>query len=252
MGLKEPGLRGSLRNVSVGINAIPDTGLSHDYNAEEEPIGELATWTDQVGAEDLTAGVAPTVVDDGINNNKSVRFDDTDDLLTAQTNSNWNFLHDGSEFSAYFVVEANGTDDFNSIASTTDSGGVVAGDLGFTLARDDRDDAGFNDHIRVIVVNGSDDVIRFEVENEFPQNTPRIYSVRFDGTDQYTINREKTGLGTPTASNHTTDNADNPLSLGRLAMDSDVGRQLYYNIEHDGETHNQVIDALANQFDISI
>ena len=48
MGLKESGLRGSLRNVSVGIDAIPDS-LKHQYTAEE--FGD--PWTDNIGEEDM-------------------------------------------------------------------------------------------------------------------------------------------------------------------------------------------------------
>ena len=42
MGLKESGLRGSLRNVSVGISAIPDTSVSRpdDDDAVETPNEE--------------------------------------------------------------------------------------------------------------------------------------------------------------------------------------------------------------------
>ena len=40
MGLKESGLRGSLRNVSVGIDAIPDTSVSRP---DDEDVGEGET-----------------------------------------------------------------------------------------------------------------------------------------------------------------------------------------------------------------
>ena len=66
MGLKESGLRGSLRNVSVGIDAIPDSGGSHQWNHDEgegttlsDAIGGLdgaingATWTSGAGTEDV-------------------------------------------------------------------------------------------------------------------------------------------------------------------------------------------------------
>ena len=49
MGLKESGLRGSLRNVSVGIDAIPDSGTNqwpHDDDASQN------TLTDSIGNTD--------------------------------------------------------------------------------------------------------------------------------------------------------------------------------------------------------
>ena len=50
MGLKESGLRGSLRNVSVGIDAIPDSGGDHEYHFADDAS---TTIVDQVGDEDL-------------------------------------------------------------------------------------------------------------------------------------------------------------------------------------------------------
>ena len=49
MGLKESGLRGSLRNVSVGISAIPDS-LGHQYL-----VGDFSTdgWPDSEGDQDI-------------------------------------------------------------------------------------------------------------------------------------------------------------------------------------------------------
>ena len=48
MGLKEPGLRGSLRNVSVGIDAIPDSVVSRpddndDFSTDDERGLEIET-----------------------------------------------------------------------------------------------------------------------------------------------------------------------------------------------------------------
>ena len=53
MGLKESGLRGSLRNVSVGIAAIPDEGLLRNYEINEG--GTETTIIDYASGEDGTA-----------------------------------------------------------------------------------------------------------------------------------------------------------------------------------------------------
>ena len=50
MGLKESGLRGSLRNVSVGMGAIPDSAI-HQYPTDE---GSGTTLGDNVGSADGT------------------------------------------------------------------------------------------------------------------------------------------------------------------------------------------------------
>ena len=75
MGLKEPGLRGSLRNVSVGIGAPPDSVVSQ-YDPREESTGSLSSITDQLGFAELTGSCS--VIDDGINSNRSFRFDGTE------------------------------------------------------------------------------------------------------------------------------------------------------------------------------
>ena len=51
MGLKESGLRGSLRNVSVGIDAIPDSGLLHDDwsdspSVTSDGLADRSTWNE--------------------------------------------------------------------------------------------------------------------------------------------------------------------------------------------------------------
>ena len=51
MGLKEPGLRGSLRNVSVGIDAIPDAYLSDDWGDDRLTDREGSGTTTYNGVE---------------------------------------------------------------------------------------------------------------------------------------------------------------------------------------------------------
>ena len=65
MGLKESGLRGSLRNVSVGIDAIPDNVVLQ-YFATNVSGGD-ATWLDDNGVANmsLTQGETSTTLSDG-------------------------------------------------------------------------------------------------------------------------------------------------------------------------------------------
>ena len=90
MGLKESGLRGSLRNVSVGIDAIPDSAIAQ-YDATQESFNDgdsVSTFADQIGTVgDLTAGTAPTYKTDIINGNAVVRFDGVDDFLDVVKSS---------------------------------------------------------------------------------------------------------------------------------------------------------------------
>jgi hypothetical protein len=255
MGLKEGGARGSLRNVSVNTS-ISTVNLSHDYDAFEEATGALTTWTDQAGSADLSAGGDPQVVSDGINSNQSVSFDNTDDNATGSTVSTWNFLHDGSAFSLYVVVELANSGEFRNIIATTSGGGLSSSTTGFILARDDRSGSGFDNALRVGVSDGSSFVIQSDNGSVFPTGSPEIFVVRFDGTDQYTIDRGKTTLASPTGTGHTTNDADEPVRVGdggsTSPLGGDVGRCLYYNVEHDDVTRDNTVDVLADQFDITI
>jgi len=77
MGLKESGLRGSLRNVSTDIPAIPDSAVSQwDAQSLDLPDGETVDpWPDKIGNNDATlvsSGV--TYQADEINGHPAVRF----------------------------------------------------------------------------------------------------------------------------------------------------------------------------------
>ena len=75
MGLKESGLRGSLRNVSVGIDAIPDSVVAQ-FDATEEPsTGSITSITDLVGDFDLSGDA--NVISSGIDGKQTFRFDGT-------------------------------------------------------------------------------------------------------------------------------------------------------------------------------
>ena len=97
MGLKESGLRGSLRNVSVGIDAIPDSVVEHAvawFDATQHDTllssgsivgdgGTIDEWQDARDESDNhVTGGAPTRQDDVQNGNTVVRGDGTDDFLS--------------------------------------------------------------------------------------------------------------------------------------------------------------------------
>ena len=103
MGLKESGLRGSLRNVSVGIGAIPDAEGLHEWLMDE---GEGTTAADRVGAGDLSlsdvewgtgTGVGDTYLD----------FDGSGDNMAKAEQSDLSDWGDGGTMIVQF--EANDT-----------------------------------------------------------------------------------------------------------------------------------------------
>ena len=78
MGLKEPGLRGSLRNVSVGIDAIPDSVIHH-----YDPINfTTSQWPDEVGTSDMDAISGLSEDSSAFDDNGGVSADGTDHGLT--------------------------------------------------------------------------------------------------------------------------------------------------------------------------
>ena len=251
---------GTWRSLIDGseVSAIPDTqNLQHRYASSELAFAvndEVNPWPDEVGSEDLS-GTGPTY-QEGINSNPSVRYDAVGDTHQATSNSAWSFLSDGSAFSAYWVVEFFGSTDYNFFCTT--QGVAGSSTVGFSVSRDNR---GTNDNeLFVGLSNGNDNLLNSRNTGEAPTNTPAIYCVTFDGTDQYNIYREKTLLDSPTATDHSTSNPDFPMHRGEPLsstgveepFDGDVGEDLYYGIEHDTGTRESVIDYLAGQYNITV
>lgn len=89
MTLKEGGLRGSLRNVGVGVGAIPDSGLEHHYDFDAEFSGgeTISSVTDRSGSDNLTATGDPQAVADTINGRTVARLDGTDDYFRGEFSS---------------------------------------------------------------------------------------------------------------------------------------------------------------------
>jgi hypothetical protein len=65
--------------IEVEVTDIPDSGLSHYYNAKQE--SGTSTFTDLEGSKDLSAGGSPTL-ETGINNHQTMRYDGSDDEHT--------------------------------------------------------------------------------------------------------------------------------------------------------------------------
>ena len=101
MGLKESGLRGSLRNVSVSIDAIPDSAVGQNTDAfyRFDDDDTTATLTDLEGNHDGSIDDMDYVTDDDVN-----RVVGQFDISTSQAVSGfaWDSL---SEFSIGIVLK---------------------------------------------------------------------------------------------------------------------------------------------------
>lgn len=94
------------------ISVLPARLLSRllhawDASAVSGLAGETCpTLADSVGGKTLSAasaGVRPTIRVDTASGRKYLEFDGVDNLMTADTPSDWRFLHDGTDFTAFLV-----------------------------------------------------------------------------------------------------------------------------------------------------
>jgi len=233
--------------------------LIHQYSAFSLNLSNGATvdpWQDDSGNQNLQAVGAPTYVTNGINGNPSVRYDDNDDLHKVNTKAPFNFLHDGTTaYSCYIVVETFGSGGLYTPLST--QGVFGSGQRGASINRDDR---GGNNNLRFRVSNGSDSIVEIESSGGFPANSPRIFSIHFDGLDTYRLFDGKSLVGSDTTTNQSTSDSNTTFQRGETEnsfgvtepLDGDVGADRYYNTEHSSTRRDNEIDDLANQFSISV
>ena len=110
MGLKETGLRGSFRNVSVGITAIPDSTV-HQYLVNDFTT---SNWPDSVGPSDIDTIVGLTGDSTAFDDTGGVVGDGTDDFGQSDPMGSW-----GSEMETNFAISVP--------FETTDDGSVMMG-----------------------------------------------------------------------------------------------------------------------------
>ena len=122
MGLKESGLRGSLRNVSVGIDAIPDSAI-HQYLVNDFTT---SNWPDSVGTSDI-------------------------ETISGLT-------EDSTAFDSVGGVSGDGIDDFGESDTMGDFGSNMLSDWAISIPIQTTDDAsvpfGLNDQSNNMVLYG--------------------------------------------------------------------------------------------------
>ena len=171
MGLKEPGLRGSLRNVSVGIDAIPDSAIAH-YKLAEEDNGDV------------------TIIDELDNHNgtnQGTTSVESDDYVGGRARN------------------GNGTDEYIELTGWGDFGSTLTGGWAilFTLETEDRDiitrvdnsgnqrwDIGTNDnfgsragHLRVAIGDDNNDRAAIDTDIAVDDGMRRRIAINAPGTN---------------------------------------------------------------------
>ena len=162
MGLKEPGLRGSLRNVSTGVSAIPDSVVLQFFASTF--IENDSTWQNDIdGQPDISITGDPSegqLSDDA----KAIVTDGSDDhgLLNLPSE----FAGDGLEqFSVEFVLEYTATGDMRIGGQLNNDG-----DQDFSL-RLNNDDGTNTDNGNLAVLMADDDGTRLRFA---PSTNPNL------------------------------------------------------------------------------
>ena len=201
MGLKESGLRGSLRNVSVGIDAIPDT-LGNRWSASEQEVSDgesVDPFADSVGEFDLTAVASPTLAVDSVNGSTAVALDGSNDgydygssipstvnepatlLFSMRINelpdSNHQLWRDTGNSGANEIIIRPGVDAYRLTidGSDSESGSPTTGDFVFTVAIDDTE--------AVLRVNGTDTVTTSSSADVGFLNQTSVASLFYNASD---------------------------------------------------------------------
>ena len=237
MGLKESGLRGSLRNVSVGINAIPDSGLLHRHVASAGVTEDTTVtgWDDQESDLNLT-GEATQTRDDGPNSKTVVEFDgdgSSPDKLDGSRDTSF-----AEPYEFYLVARLRTANDgvfkmLNNSSTSGRNGGLiqhsdgdwaVIGDDGAASQSGVTADTDY--HIFNIEIQSGQAILRLDTEGNEIVNDSDYTSAALDG-----------------------------ITLGARPSDDwpadcDIVDQLYYDPSDGDYSRSDVFDALQSEYGI--
>ena len=229
MGLKESGLRGSLRNVSVGIDAIPESGLLHDYNVLDQSGSQgniVSTFTDSAGSNDLSGN--GTYQESQINGRDTILMDGVEDVFSGEPAN----FGPGNEYTYAGVCQF----------SSVDSGAAIFGNRG--------------DEWAILSLEGTTE---FEADHPgvtsptggTPDTSAFRYVMTYDGSDSYldingttVINGVSQGFGSFSSENLQLAGNGNGSSLANVHL----GRHLFYDEFYDATGRTEIDDALASEW----
>jgi len=210
------------KEVSLSPNAI------NQYDATTLSAGTITQWDDSVGSLNLTGG-SPEVVSNGINGNKSVRFDGNDVLDSATRASNIS-----QPFTVAVVVET-----FTSAARNIFDGVNIE-----TILRDRQ--GSNNDNFRLFAGNILD-------STETALNDPSVVVAIFDGSSsKIRVNStEFTGNAGTNANDGVTLGARGSRNDSTGDYDGDIGEVVVYDVALSGTDLTDEEDRLKNKFGIT-
>ena len=235
MGLKESGLRGSLRNVSVGIDAIPDSGnLYADYDPAQLDISDgddVTTWECQINSDnDLQADTGnPTYREDEINGHPVLDFDG-DRMVVSEED----FGTINQPFTIYSVVKH----------ESSGRGGV------WDKADRTTDDSSF---FRFEGVNDTYDISfsNFTTGGTYDGEFA-IVGIRADGSNSRLIDRDDEKIADDVGGQELVGHSVGEREDSEEYLDGPFARHLVYDSGHDNETMSDVMSFLADEYAISL
>ena len=121
--------------------------------------------------------IKPKYITGVLNGKPAIRFDGTDDRLTNTTKANWQFMHDGTDFTAFIVWKATSSNPLALFGLMGNSNSTNVGvEIGYT-------DVGVNpDALRMRIINATPAAIVSIVANNTWSNpdTAKILTVHYD------------------------------------------------------------------------
>ena len=203
------------------ILAIPDSVVSH-FDAREENVGTLSSFTDQVGNYDLSGSAE--VISDGINGQETVRLDGSEIMSNDSIQINQPHV-----IVAVFQQQSNSSEDhiFDSTSSSgrrmfRDDGGdysIFFGDSGVTGGSPDTDH-----HVVVIEARSGEDRVEIDgdviIDGESGDDDMEGFTI---GADRNEEDRAEVDFGEIM---HLEDPSDSDISDQRDRMADDWGISL--------------------------
>jgi hypothetical protein len=158
--------------------------------------GFVKTWHDQSGnGRDASQGAAanqPKVCSSGVvileGVKPALRFDGSDDFLSAQSASDWVFFH-SQDASSFFAARVGSTSNPDALYAMLSTGAISAGSIGTDIFYDDRALSGKSDAFRITISNGGGFAAISEMANKITPNRQHVFSVVTQPTDPVVASR---------------------------------------------------------------
>jgi hypothetical protein len=182
-----------LDGLELWLDAADTDTVLHATDPVIASDGEtVRQWLDKSGNDrhaNQTTGTSQPLLDvDGIGGKPALVFDGDNDVMTAGSVGDWNFMHDGSDGLAVVVARFGANDNPGETYTILGTGGVVISAVGFAMLFRDLN---VNNAVLALVTNGSGSTraVNLLEENTLPANQDVIYEMLIDADNATAANR---------------------------------------------------------------